>query len=236
MALKLALKRGAISDDLTYFLVEDSTGNYDAALNPGGYGSPNPARASMALFVYGYKYHKDVADTALAITNNTAPETAASWQVGMSLDGYHYIRIVGVNDWDAIVNYIVDQIVYYQNKFYIATQASINLDPVNNTSSWAEITDLTTDAVYTNTSVYVFQLDTVINSRGKKCLQTAVFKKAKEDCNCSGTAPGPVMQPYMKIYVHLNAANYNYLQEKYALADDELKYLSEYCASIECGC
>lgn len=236
MALTLALRRGAISDDLTYFLVEDSTGVYNVDTNPGGYGTPNPARTDIALYLYGLKHHADEADSALTVTGNTDPLNATSWQVGMTMDGYHYIRVVGVLAWSSATAYVVNNIVFYQNKYYIATQAGSNLDPVNNSTYWTEVTDLTTDAVYANSSVYVYQLNTVIDSRGKQCYQTQIYNKAKDDCNCNGSSPGPVVQPYMKIFVHLNAARFNCLQEKFALADAELKYLSEYCTSIGCGC
>lgn len=236
MAISIALRRGAISDDLTYFMVEDNTGTYDATSNPGGYGAPNPERSELALFIYGYKYHKETADSALEIVNNLDPENAASWQVMMSEDGYHYIRVVAVPLWNGTTEYILGELKFYATKFYKATQTSTNLDPVNNPDYWTEVTDLTTDEVYENTSVYVHQFDTVIDSRGKKCYQLNLSKKAKDNCNCSGEMPGAVVQPYMRIFVHLNTAKFNCLQQKYALADDQLKYLSEYCDSIGCGC
>jgi hypothetical protein len=237
MALSLKLKKGATASDMSYFIVEDNTGVYDATTNPTGYGTPNTERAALALYVYGFKYHATPdTDTALAITNNEDPENASSWQVAMDEDGYHYLRVLGFNIWSNLVTYAIGDLVYYQTKYYQATAETLDQDPINNTTIWTEVTDLTTEAIYENTSLLVYQLDVSIDSRGRSCYQTQLFKQAKDNCGCSGDQPGAVVQPYMKIFVHLNAARILCLQEKYIMADAELKYLSEYCESIGCGC
>jgi hypothetical protein len=222
---------------LAFFMVEDDTGTYNATTNPGGYGSPNPVRASLALFVYGYKFMPNPdEDTTLNIINNNDPVNVTSWQVDMNMDGYHYIRVLGFNIWSAVATYQIDNLVFYQTRYYRALAITTNEDPINNPLVWQEELDLTTDEIYANASIYTYQLDTVINSRGKQCYQKAVLKEAQENCNCFGSVPGPVVKPYMQIFVHLNAANFLCRQQKYAQADAELQYLASYCNNINCGC
>lgn len=237
MAIELKLKRGAIASDLSYFMVTDNTGTYDATTNPGGYGAPNILRNQLALFVYGFKYMPNPdADTVLTIVNNNDPENATSWQVNMSMDGYHYIRLVGFNIWSSLATYGVGDYVFYQTKYYRALSVTLNQDPINNPLVWVEESDLTTDTIYEHASVYVYQLDTNIDFRARACYQIQVKNNARDNCNCNGVAPGPVVKPYMQIFVHLNAARFDCLQGKYPQADAEMQYLAEYCESIGCGC
>lgn len=237
MALELKLKRGAVADDLSYFLVTDNTGTYDVVTNPGGYGAPNIARNQLALFVYGYKYMPNpTADTLLTIINNNDPENATQWQVTMNMDGYHYLRVLAFNIWSDAANYLEGAYVFYQTRYYRALTDNINQDPINNPDDWVEEIDLTTTAIYEHSSVLTYQLDTNIDYRARACYQIQVKKNAKDNCNCNGAAPGPVVKPYMQIFVHLNAARFDCLQGKYPQADAEMQYLAEYCESIGCGC
>lgn len=47
--LQLKLSKVSLSSDGTVLTVQDTTGNYNAVTNPGGYGTPNPVRSANIL-------------------------------------------------------------------------------------------------------------------------------------------------------------------------------------------
>lgn len=233
MALVLQISKGAVDANLAYFYLTDSTGVYDVTDNPGGYGTPNPARNTLALYLYGYKYRANPTDDEAITINNTIPETVTQWEIPMTEDGYRYFRLLAVPLWDSSAQ-VTGNIRYYQSKYYIATGNSTNLDPINNTGVWAEITDLTTAAVYANTSIYVLSYDIVTNYFGKQCMQTQMFNEANTNCNCDDNNRTEV-RPYQKVFSMLYTAGILCAQAKYAQADDELLALSEYCSTLDCS-
>jgi hypothetical protein len=234
MALIPALRRGAVDSGLSYFYLEDNTGVYNVTTNPGGYGTLNPARNTLALYVYGYKYRSTTPE-ALTI-GNTIPLTATQWQVPMGEDGYYYFTLLAIPIWDTVPTYTINTIVYYQTHYYIAIAISTNQDPINNPTKWQLITDLTTTAIQTNPSIYYATFNTVVNYRGKVCLQTQTYLEAKCNCNCDDNNRSEV-RPYQKVAVMIATAGYLCAQQKYAQADDELVALSQYCSTLNCeGC
>jgi hypothetical protein len=55
--LQLKLSKVSLSSDGTILTVQDSTGDYNVSTNPGGYGTPNPARPSNVLL--RWKMYRD---------------------------------------------------------------------------------------------------------------------------------------------------------------------------------
>lgn len=233
MALELQVKRGAIDNDLTYFFMEDNTGLHDAVDNPGGYGTVNPDRTDLALYATAYKYRAASDDEVIAI-NNDDPLNVSQWKVAMGEDGYYYFRVLGFNIYDSLLPYVVNDLVYYLTKYYKAIDvASPGEDPLNNPLVWEEIADLTASEIITNPTIYTVESDQVVNYRAKQCYQTQVELEAEGCCDCHSKDRSKV-KIYQKIFVHLNTASFNCLQQKYAQADATLQYLAEYCASINC--
>lgn len=69
----------------TILYLDDNTGAYEATENPGGYGSPNTARADLALIVIA-KYK--ASDGAVSITADTYdPEIVTQWVFDSDLQG-----------------------------------------------------------------------------------------------------------------------------------------------------
>lgn len=233
MALELKLKRGAVLADLSEFILMDNTGVYDAVDNPTGFGVPNPERNTIALFLYGYKYRANSDDEALVLNNSADPLLVSQWDVPISEDGYYYFRMLGIPIWEIATPYAVGDIVYHSSRYYIALDVSTGVDPLTDPLTWEEITDLTTDAIFGNPSIYVTSSDQVLNYRAKACYQTQVQLEAEGCCDCH-TGSKSKVKIYQKIFVHLTAASFDCLQQKYPQADAELAFLSEFCASIAC--
>jgi len=58
MGLQLKLSKVSLSSDGTTLVVQDTTGDYDSVNNPGGYGTPNPDRATT-LVQLRWKLYRD---------------------------------------------------------------------------------------------------------------------------------------------------------------------------------
>lgn len=233
MALELKLKRGGVADDLSYVYIDDNTGNYEVTDNPGGFGAPNPLRNTIALYLYGYKYRPSSDDELLVFSQTADPLTVSNWKINLTEDGYYYFRVLGIPIWDIATPYNVGDIVYDSSRYWIAIDVSTGLQPLNNPVEWEEIPDLTTDAIYTNTSIYTGSLDQVFDYRAKVCYQTQVQLEAEGCCDCHSKDKSKT-KIYQKIFVHLSAARFDCLQQKYAQADAELKFLEDFCASVNC--
>lgn len=237
MPLALTLSRGAVDADLGFFFITDNTGLYDVNNKPGGYGAPNPARNTLALYVYGYQHVSGNDDTVIAI-NNTIPATVTEWQINDTQDKYRYFKILGIPIWTTspyVFNVNNPPLVYYNAVYYKCLQNSTNLNPINNPLYWEPIVNLTTPEIYANTTIHVGSFDIVTNWNGKKCYQTQMFLEAK-DCGCNGTNRAEV-RPFEKIFVMLYTAGLKCAQQQYIQADELLTELSLYCQTLNCdGC
>ena len=94
MALQQVFTISEAQDGLTVY-VDDDTGDYNAMTNPGGYGTPNPARADLALIMIAY-YAASTGNTALTITVYD-PETVEQWiATNTDTDGHLEFSIYSV--------------------------------------------------------------------------------------------------------------------------------------------
>lgn len=117
MSLVLNITNGGNTSDFLSFVINDSTGNYDATNNPTGYGSPNATRVSLALFVRAYnkRYNgsTDLTDILLVDTPNTSDPTAVTkWTIALNKDGWQHVTIYGLRRYDTAVLFSVNEIVY----------------------------------------------------------------------------------------------------------------------------
>jgi hypothetical protein len=236
MALDLKLAKGTVDSELAFFHITDSTGAYSVT-NPGGYNTPNPARNTLALYLYGYEYRETVDDVLLVI-NNTIPLTVTEWQIDVTTDKYRYFTLLGIPIWTTAAytfNAVNPPLVHYNSVYYKCLQSSTNLNPINNPLYWEVISDLTTAAILANTTIYTDRLDLVTNWNAKQCYQSQIFAEAR-DCDCKGTNRAEV-RPYQKIFVQIYAAGLKCAQGQYAQADDILTAVNEYCSTLNCeGC
>lgn len=65
--------------------VSDITGNYDADINPDGYGSPNLARSSRALFIQKYTVDSNEQQVVEVILGSD-PITDTAWEISFTED------------------------------------------------------------------------------------------------------------------------------------------------------
>lgn len=117
MALILRLKYDSTTADGLQFTILDNTGNYNASTNPGGYGTPNPDRSDIALFLRAFTKRFDGSDTVtstniVATPNDTDPVATASWVVEVTAQGWHQSNLYGLQLYDVATLLSVDELVW----------------------------------------------------------------------------------------------------------------------------
>ena len=265
MAFTLQLGQGAltaVNAVPTSYLMQDNTGVYNVATNPSGYGTPNPARAYFALYLYGYRYISGGIDNVISISN-TIPVTVTNWTIPVTTDGYSYFTMLAIPVFgittagiSGSVNYITGNIVYLSsnNSYYICVTADTQAGgPLVNPSRWSVITDPTTivaglTAGLINgivTSLVISAMYYVVSNVVTTYFNTQAFQlqlSIEAQCNCndvnfkdSNTSNRAEVRPYMRIFVDLYTANIYTAQTSFTLADDVLANLTNYTATLSCA-
>jgi hypothetical protein len=117
MALELQISKGALDSTNGTLVISDSTGAYNADTNLTGYGTPNPARAAVAIFLRAYnnRYEgeDEVTGTLLTATpDDTDPIATTLWTLTLAEEGWIKATIYGVRLLDVATELEVDEIVW----------------------------------------------------------------------------------------------------------------------------
>jgi hypothetical protein len=236
MALELDYCRTATTADCLTVTITDQTGDYDAVDNPGGYGTPNPDRADLALFLYGWKWVSpdadDPEDIPLVI-DNTDPINVTEWQIEESLDGYYYYKLFAVPVWDIATAYVIDDVVYdstYQ-EYYKAIAPSTGSQPGDNPANWEVVDNLIEEEE--NESLTVQLYNDAITCRAEACWSQVLSDYSDQCCkDCDGL---DICSQWIKTDALLQAAFMNIYQEKWREADYILSTLKDLCADVDCS-
>jgi hypothetical protein len=119
MALELSIYKYGINDAGTIITVKDNTGNYNADSNPTGYGSPNPERNTLALFLRAYAKRYDggdeIVDTNLTVTPASSDKTAVdTWDVTLlSKDSWVQATIYGLQLYSTSTSFEIGELTYH---------------------------------------------------------------------------------------------------------------------------
>ena len=117
MSLVLQIIQQSISADGTTMVFADTTGNYNALTNPGGYGTPNAARNTLALFLQVFNNRFDGSPTIVQSPLTIAaydPTVVASWTATLVKEGWQEATVYGVALFDETLAtlYAVNEFVY----------------------------------------------------------------------------------------------------------------------------
>lgn len=166
MALTFITSIQQVSADLTTGFLVDST----------VYGGSNPARSSLALYVYLVKRDALNNDTYLTI-DNSSPLTATEWMFTMpTQDGNFVANIFGFNIWTA-GTYNNNACVYYgsNGNYYIANTSTSSVPGADGT--WTLITNIQQTATG-NSTVYqgqTYNFSAAVAQSGSLALALADF-------------------------------------------------------------
>ena len=117
MALELAISKGALNDTDGTLIISNSTGDYNADTNTTGFGTPNPERADIALFLRAYnnRYEgeSDITGTLMtASPDDSDPLATTLWTLTLIKDGWIKATIYGVKIYDTADSFQIDEIVW----------------------------------------------------------------------------------------------------------------------------
>lgn len=167
MALSLDITLSASSADSTATITDSTV-----------YGSPNPTRNSLAVYLELWKMDSKGIETVVNLTYT--PATVTSWTFSYTLDGHYLARHYAIPVWDNTVVYLLDQVVYYSGNLYKATQTTLAGTLPTNTSYFSLITLSSVGTASNVTSTYH---DFVLVEYGKKCAGAATITWFdKQDC------------------------------------------------------
>jgi len=111
LILKSKPSQNALGTEV-YLEVRESTGDYDAEENEGGFGSPNPERSTIALLVYAV--HKLLAGNVTASVQAYNPASVATFTIAMSraVNGIIDYTVFALTFYDDQITYEDGDVVY----------------------------------------------------------------------------------------------------------------------------
>jgi len=137
MALSVVI---TVTFSSTQVIVTDTTGNYNASTNPGGYGAPNPAFNTYAHYVVLKKKNVNSADTVLVLDSYN-PLTATTFTYERTIDGWYEASKLNIPIWSS-GSYVSGNVVEYAGTVYQANTTTSSTPGADGT--WAAVIDFTT--------------------------------------------------------------------------------------------
>ncbi len=234
MSFQLALSKTSITADCITLVFSDTTGNYPTPLT--GYGTPNPARNTLYMKVFVNLRQNNGRQPVLVPSYNY--NTAASWSVTLSQDGWYEIYAFSTIVYDAGTTYALGYITYdiSSNTFYKSIQAGNIGHAVTNVSWWLPTTDITdyiNATAIVQPNAYDVTFDDVELCRSAKCKANALFQAAEQDDDCSPDNDFAI-QPYTKIRLRYEAALVAAALQNYSDAQEFVDDMNKIC--VKCGC
>lgn len=207
------------------------------------YGTANPDRNEVAVYLTAYKVDEDLVETALTVTTFN-PETATAFTVSNgSVDGWVKYNFVIVDNWLIGTTYTKYDLVWDtgQNAFYEYINDSDTAgNIVTNTTYWLVVADPTTKianvGTVTESGNLIYQVvNKVLSFQTSICYIKAQSLKAKEccgsdDCGCDSRLTRLATR-IRDLFANLplNESTGEYLQ-----GEKNARLVEKYCD--DCGC
>lgn len=195
-----------INDEL--YILEDTTGSYDAASNTGGYGSPNPDRSDVALLVYALDRTGSSDIVFSPISYDPVTVTKIQFNADKSKDRYiraHVFAVLIETGSESTGDYYwnaADGLTTIRRKT-AGGYDSIALSTV------VDVADIVQKQVDSFVSMY--SSNTLINVIQKKMNYAMASVK-----DCYNPSLEELQKDYRNLYNQINAGNYNLVNENFA--------------------
>lgn len=232
MALVLKIEQESHTADGLVMTVKDTTAVY-ATGNVGGYGTPNAARNTLALFLIAYNKRYDGSESLvdnLLVVNNYDPLTASTWTLNMQKMGWVNVTVFGLQLYSTSLSFQVGECVYDAGSTRIRkilTKSGASA-PYTYTYQNIDTIDL---ALPASVAKYETVLDTYIITALCSCLQKArkyYFEKKTNEA----------MQTVREVLAFIDSSIVSF--ETNAPADGQLKVETAEkicnCLTDKCGC
>lgn len=206
------------------------------------YGSGNPARNEVALWLTAYKVDKDLVESVLEVTVFD-PETVTEFTTENGIDGYHKYYFIIIDKWLIGTTYNQYDLVWStaQQKFYEYNNATPSTgNAVTDVNYFTEVTDPSAKLLNIGTDSepgnIVYQIiEKVVSFATSICYIKAASKHAKEncsadDCGCN-TRLGKL---FHKIRDLFNNMTLNESTGQYIEGERNARLAEKWCD--DCGC
>lgn len=140
-----------LAADNTIATIQDSTGDYDAINNPGGFGAPNPLRNEIGLFIVGKKTTGAGVESFLNRVEDYDPLTEDSFAFELSGDGWYTLFLVGLQLFDGLAS--------YSSGDYVYNSGTGNIEQYNG-ATWDIVAD-PNDIDLTHSTVFIYEENVV---------------------------------------------------------------------------
>jgi hypothetical protein len=224
MALAPTVSAGTIADCST-LTITDTTGAYNVSTNPGGYGTPNAARADFGILMF-VTNKMTTGDVPLTVTNGNA-HSVSSWTVTFTVDGWYEYYMALAPIWASGPTFAEGDVCYSvaEELFYVSLQAGNTNHAVTDGAWWEATTDIED---FVNASNVVRGLyDDVIYCNSQSCAATA---NAEMLCGCSAEDS----KKYNQIIGQLDGVIYSFGSQNYYEAQKKLETLQAICSDLNC--
>ncbi len=242
MALALQLSKTSISSDCATLVFSDTTGNYSASppINLTGYGTPNAARADLYMLVLVNLRSNSGTDRQPIIVPAYDFNTASTWTVTLSQDGWYEIYAFSTVIYAGGTTYQLGYMTYdlATNLFYKSIQNNNIGHAVTDAAWWTSIftiEDLINAVAIVQPNTYEVTLNDVEVCRSVKCKAKALFQAA-EEISCSDSEDDHNINMYEKIRLLVEAAEVAAALSIYDDAQEFIEDISKLCVKCGCGC
>lgn len=231
MALELKISKSSITSNCATLTIADTTGNYSAT-NTSGYGAPNEARANLynKLFVTLKKSTGDVVIAIDAYDENTA----SSWTVDISEDGWYELYLFGCLAWGSGITYETDYITYdaATDTYYKSLQDSNTNNAVTDPAWWEavdEVADFKAAIALDQPDTYAGFDDFVEKCNSTVCRARAWAQDSAKERSTNSCCNGA----YNEIDYQLAGAEINEAAEAFSKAQVNIETIQSLCGCID---
>lgn len=236
MALSINIVKSSLNSDGTVMNLSDDTGAYNVSTNPGGYGTPNPDRNQVAIFLLAYNKRSD-GDVSLSIASYNKT-TATTWAVTLNKDGWQQVNAYGLQLYDVNTEFSISELVYNSGTdeiWKILTKSGSG--PYTYTHSVATTADLEDT---NNVIAYKSTLNTLTLVNYDKCLFKA-NKKYYDDLGADSPALAVMdlnFNTYLKLDSYGKAIAYDFAAGNYTNAEEMVEQAEKICDCLtdDCDC
>jgi hypothetical protein len=131
--------QAALTFDADSIMIEDTTGDYHAVNNPGGYGTPNPAFSDLTHHVLLRKKNVNNVDDEVIEVDAYNSATDTEFEAERSEDGWYEVTMLHVRKWSA-GSLAADTVRSHNGVLYVSN-ATTGEEPGTG-NDWDEVEDL----------------------------------------------------------------------------------------------
>lgn len=209
-----------------YFVLRDTTGVYSGT-NTGGYGTPNPERASLILFILADRIVKGVRSALVVTPQNTDLTTNANWDVKTE-DGAIETLLFTTSQWvDGA--YSKNTVVYNEGKTYKAV-SDMTSGLLTEKDKWSPITTIK-DYPFPSGNYHLG--DKLHNLHTYACIADEYIKSGL-DCSCKCGKEGATnLREAMHMFV---GSSFGYVRPGAKGEAAEILLAAYSVCTCNCGC